>query len=836
LELIPEQDLILVTGNADPVPPNTAGLTSKLLLILLRHGPVTPGGPDGLVKLAERLEDPLPLKPVDGVSGRSLLRLFDAEATEIGSDLIAFVRGPMGVPGKGVPWGIAAARLRPDAPEGIPKIEWFQQGLGANDPLYVYDPYWDIRHGAQSSCASQLPSNQVVAAPLIRVNHFDFAQVAAGPGAGKYLYAACNSFNQVLEFKLDSFLASGFLAQRKLNLEVPAPNVGSSSAPYPDDLYHVTVRHDPAYPTGPVDLLYVVGQQYVHVAERTAASSVTVCGIPVSKPSKEETQQFFGTAAAVSARVMQEFPQVGGPGSGDFADREHLWVLAPDIQWPWSVFDMTDRNEHPVVEPPFPLDRRYAPGGTDGAAAYPAWGSVYATNFGGLVRYEALPGLGTPPTGLGLQPLYDSYSPARVTQTPLGTLVFNTEQFELADWNPQETVLANKDVRGYAATGRGRAVEWKIDPVSKRPFRAENNPDKVQVIPPIAGASLEADTESKWLSALPGCNSLSNWSESYSLCVATGRGMESGRPYVLLDLALQRKGDETTGCKFPGQIKAEDAILLGRYWLPQAGETTGVWQVLHLTADGLPNGDVRNLIGFDVNDIEISADGQFALVACTRGLFVVALSAIDAFELPGGGTPTPWQRDQAWKLTDTFYSVPTPAEPNPFGGDQGFEEVKGVAWIGTSGVVMSLSGPNDTGAVALYGFGHHLKALTEFRHLLQDRPEDVSVTPSVTALDEISNVDYYTGGAIETFDLGGGVYRVYATSDGTGSLAEFQVLPGAQPLLNQVGYHASTTHFVETPDCRPCLWPGFGPLPVLVVPRFQQTILMLRATPTSGGG
>ncbi len=175
MELIPEQDLILVTGNADPVPPNTAGLTSKLLLILLRHGPVTPGGPDGLVKLAERLEDPLPLKPVDGVSGRSLLRLFDAEATEIGSDLIAFVRGPMGVLGKGVPWGIAAARLRPDAPQGTPKIEWFQQGLGANDPLYVYDPYWDIRHGAQSSCASQLPSNQVVAAPLIRVNHFDFA-------------------------------------------------------------------------------------------------------------------------------------------------------------------------------------------------------------------------------------------------------------------------------------------------------------------------------------------------------------------------------------------------------------------------------------------------------------------------------------------------------------------------------------------------------------------------------------------------------------------------------------------------------------------------------------
>jgi hypothetical protein len=77
---------------------------------------------------------------------------------------------------------------------------------------------------------------------------------------------------------------------------------------------------------------------------------------------------------------------------------------------------------------------------------------------------------------------------------------------------------------------------------------------------------------------------------------------------------------------------------------------------------------------------------------------------------------------------------------------------------------------------------------------------------------------------------------VYATSNGNGAVVELQVLPAENPVMAHLSTFESPTHFVETQDCRPYLWPGFEPLPVILVPRFQQTLLLLRASQTGGGG
>jgi len=77
---------------------------------------------------------------------------------------------------------------------------------------------------------------------------------------------------------------------------------------------------------------------------------------------------------------------------------------------------------------------------------------------------------------------------------------------------------------------------------------------------------------------------------------------------------------------------------------------------------------------------------------------------------------------------------------------------------------------------------------------------------------------------------------VYATSNGNGVVVELDVLPASSPVLTHLSNFQSPTHFVETQDCRHYVWPGFGPLPVILVPRFQQTLLLLRASQPASGG
>lgn len=114
IEVIPEHKLLLAIGNAVDV---QNPLNNKLLLVLYRYGPL-PGGGEGLVQLQALERAPLPLRPIGAATNRILIRLIDGEAYEIGGDLIAFVRGPMGGQSKGNPRGLAAVKIDPSPAAG----------------------------------------------------------------------------------------------------------------------------------------------------------------------------------------------------------------------------------------------------------------------------------------------------------------------------------------------------------------------------------------------------------------------------------------------------------------------------------------------------------------------------------------------------------------------------------------------------------------------------------------------------------------------------------------------------------------------------------------------
>jgi hypothetical protein len=860
IEVIPEHKLLLAIGNAvDPQNP----LNNKLLLVLYRYGPIAGGG-EGLVQLQALERDPLPLRSAAGIDGRVLVRLIDGEAYEIGGDLIAFVRGPMAQPATKGPWGIAAVKIDPNPPGGGSHLDWYEFSTAAltnlSLPSVVFDPFWDLKAGPQSMGQTANPP-----AGDLAVTSMDLVQQQTGTETISLLYLSCKDFNQILEFDVSDFEATGFVPQKKLDLTVAAPNAFSDTDPATDALFYLSAHHDPNNSGGPIDLLYVIGQQFMHVCERVPdpiSGPVSMSGlVPVYKPLKAETKQVFNTDAGAVGQRMLEYSPLGQTGQvSDFGGREDYWTLCTDVDFPWTIFDMTNRVQKPTAESPGVVSRRYSPGGADGAVYIPEWESAYVTNFGGVVRYDlkvdpfALDPEGNPAPLYFCQPDYDSYGPATIFLPQNGAVPgfpvdFATEQLDLVD-------ISATDKRLVAVTGRGRAYEWKLNSDSNPlndhrydPISVFSNPPGGRVIPPIQGGD-GSEKDAIVLQRIWGLDGSeqTKYSNSYSHFIAAGKGVHTGRPYVLIDLAL-------TG-KVVDEVKFSDRILLGRYWFEfEVLTPEGLvvlpdrFYIIDLSGADIPG---ANAVTPESYWIDISESGGFAAVGCGNGLYIVSLTG-DGAALPGGEPPPAdplFALDVDWAVRDVFHvgdwsggSSPFPS--NPHGG---FDKVEALAWVGDDFLAMSLSSTESytcddalgvsvkkeplAGGIAIFKFGHHTGQLEGQVYFAEDYqgylpPGGANCAALKPPVDQILDIDYFIGGAIHAIEVSEGVHRIYAGSSSSGAVVELELVHGAVPTVQRLDTWSDPTHTNQVSVCRPYLIGLPSGLPIVLLGRYTQTIAVL---------
>jgi hypothetical protein len=834
-------------------------LNNKLLLVLYRYGAL-PGGGEGLVQLQALEKDPLALRDLvidQNPDNRKLLRLLDGEAYEIGGDLIGFIRGPMGVPPKGNPWGVAAVKINPNPPVGGSYLDWYEfsaSALANNTlPSVVFDPAWDLAHGPQSPGPSTAPPPGDLA-----VTAMDLVKQEAAIEPISLLYMSCKKFNQVLEFDVSDFETTGFEPQLKLDLSIPAPNIVSATEPDLDALYYISAHHDIYNPGGSIDLLYVIGQGYMHVSERVpdlySPPEYWSGTVPVYRPRQAETPQSFNTDAGAVGQRMLEYSPLGQTGqTSAFGGREDYWTVCTDVSFPWTIFDMTDRIQKPTAEAPGVVSRRYSPGGADGAVYIPEWESVYVTNFGGVVRYDltidpfAVDGEGNPLPTYICQPDYDSYGPATIFVAPNSTVPgypkeYSTEQLDLVDIWPDDDP---DDKRLVAVTGRGRAYEWKLDPENDHnPISAFSNPvSGGRVIPPIdngiGGNGTGAEPDEQVLLDLWGVVE-GDYQNTYSHFVKSGRGVHTNRPYVLIDLAV-------TGKATPGALPTR--LLLGRYWfeVPDPNSSSpgqmlpDRFDVLDLTAGGLPGADS---VTPEIYWIDICESGAFAAVGCGNGLYIVRLFG----EGNGGSGPgSDFESDADWDVSDVYRVDNWSGEPFPLPQTthQGFDKVESLAWLGDAFLALSLSSKEaftctgstvtkepQAGGIAVLNFGHHNGQIAGVVFFEEDyqgylQTPGLVCPPVQPAVDGIDGTDYFAGGAIGAIEVSEGVYRIYTGSSGSGAVVELELVHSATPTVEYLDTWVDLTHATQVSVCRPYLIGLPSGLPIVLLGRYTQTIAVL---------
>jgi hypothetical protein len=232
--------------------------------------------------------------------------------------------------------------------------------------------------------------------------------------------------------------------------------------------------------------------------------------------------------------------------------------------------------------------------------------------------------------------------------------------------------------------------------------------------------------------------------------------------------------------------------------------------------------DPLDLVYGYVRDLAIAPTGQWALAACTNGVFAVALY----------GGPFEVLEDLDWRVTDTFYPFDTPLRPDPFGPGRSFTKVEGVCWLGTQHLAMSFSneemGQESSGGLAVFSFLHHVGTIGEPVVHFLDQPE----RPSLAAVDQIPGKDFYLGGSLRSHLLPDGTYRIYATSHYSGAVVEYEFDPtvSGPSSVTHLSTWSDGTHFSETTDCRPYDVGHPDGVPVVLVGRFLQTIAVLAAT------
>jgi hypothetical protein len=818
IDVYEEEQLVLVVGRAIEIATDPTEAEEFLLLLLYRYGPYGPNGAEVLDLLLESRVEQIPLLDCDG-TGRNLFRPQGVTMHRIGDDLVAFLRvGILGAK-KPAPGAIALFLVDADAPVAADRL----QLLEGTD--HIFDPvHYALCSGEP---VPPVPPNTTLTGEDLSVNDFDFVVDETGPEPVHLLYLACGRYHQVLVFDVTDVVASGFqfscapIWPQRLDLGVPPPNVDGTQEIMYDNLFAITARHDPVED---VNLIYVVGEQYLHVANRFAGVNAGDPCQGLLPPERAVLQQYFGGSPSARAQVMLEFvtpEQVQNGQSAMSGEREHFWVVAHGTPFPWSIFDMTDRFLDPAVEVPGIVERTYSPGGTDGAVMLESETGegtrrdIYVPSFGGVVRYDfAFNGDFESPAVSTFAPNYESYQPALI-----GNTAHVTEQLELAVLveDDPNTALFDADVRLYAPNGRGGILQWVIDPATRNPLPASLYSGNWQKIWAAGG---------------------------YSLRTVFGYGQISNCPYVMVDLGREKPSPAGEGCDEPHELaECQSQVLLGRLWLPCPEATPGpqlpvpwTWQVLVLDDPTDVNADCQNpsapasatdplnLVRGFARDVALSPTGQWALVACTEGLFVVQLY---------GGAHGGQVIDLNWQVNQTFYPFDTCLRPDPFGNGRAYSNVEGACWLETQHVVLSLSDVPDAGALssgglALFEFDHHLHLLGDLVTELHDRPG----SPGVAAVDEIPGTDFYMGGSLRSHLLPDGTYRLYATSNFSGAVVEYEFDPfqSGPSSLTHLSTWSDGTHLSETTDCRAYDVGHPDGVPLVLVSRYLQTVAVLAAT------
>jgi hypothetical protein len=816
IDVYEEEQLVLVVGRAIEIATDPTEAEEFLLLLLYRYGPYGPNGAEVLDLLLESRVEQIPLLDCDG-TGRNLFRPQGVTMHRIGDDLVAFLRvGILGAK-KPAPGAIALFLVDADAPVAADRL----QLLEGTD--HIFDPvHYALCSGEP---VPPVPPNTTLTGEDLSVNDFDFVVDETGPEPVHLLYLACGRYHQVLVFDVTDVVASGFqfscapIWPQRLDLGVPPPNVDGTQEIMYDNLFAITARHDPVED---VNLIYVVGEQYLHVANRFAGVNAGDPCQGLLPPERAVLQQYFGGSPSARAQVMLEFvtpEQVQNGQSAMSGEREHFWVVAHGTPFPWSIFDMTDRFLDPAVEVPGIVERTYSPGGTDGAVMLESETGegtrrdIYVPSFGGVVRYDfAFNGDFESPAVSTFAPNYESYQPALIAGTAQVT-----EHLD-AGVLIEETSTIDRDLRLFAPNGLGGILQWKV------------NPGTLDPRPPTL---LGGDWGKVWAGD----------GGRYSLRATYGRGVISNRPYVLVDLSRENPSPAGPSCDEPlEQAECQSEVLLGRYWLdyvpPEGtGYPSGYWQpplvlddptdadadCLNPSASYAPT-DPLNLIHGFVRDLAIAPTGQWAVVACVNGAFVVRLY---------GGTPNPVV-DADWAVTDTFYPFDTCVRPDPLGAGRFYDEVQGACWLGTEFVVLSFSEESEdaqgnkysSGGIAVFSFGHHDGRIGNLVAEVGDRP----AIDNEPALDGIPGTDFYMGGALRSHQLPDGSFRLYATSHFSGAVVEFELVPGTPSTLTHLSTWSDGTHLSETTDCRAYDVGHPDGVPLVLVSRYLQTVAVLAAT------
>lgn len=109
--------------------------------------------------------------------------------------------------------------------------------------------------------------------------------------------------------------------------------------------------------------------------------------------------------------------------------------------------------------------------------------------------------------------------------------------------------------------------------------------------------------------------------------------------------------------------------------------------------------------------------------------------------------------------------------------------------------------------------------------------EEASYPEQSVSIDEIPGTDFFGGGPVRTYTLEPDLHRVYAASNYSGAVVEYELdARGTTPTFTHLSTWQDPTHSDQVGDCIPYDVGHASGLPFILVSRFRQTVAILAAS------